>query len=61
MGDRFRRAADQVAGAREDFLEVEAALGVELLFPDPSVPSGRPAFENVKRKRRQSQSPMPEA
>ena len=35
----------------EDLLKVEAIVGVKLLFPDPSVPSGRPAFVNVKRKR----------
>ena len=32
----------------EDFLEVEAASGVELLFPDLPASEGRPAFQEFK-------------
>ncbi len=37
----------------EDFLEIEAALGVELLFPCPASGEGRPAFQETKRLRTQ--------
>lgn len=32
----------------EDFLEIEATLGVELLFSDPSAAEGKPAFIELK-------------
>ena len=35
----------------EDFLEVEAALRVELLFPDPQTGETRPAFQAFKQRR----------
>lgn len=35
----------------EDFLEVEAALRVELLFPDPQTGETRPAFQALKQRR----------
>jgi len=41
IGDRFF----------EDMLEVEATLGVELLFIDPSSGELRPAFQELKRQR----------
>jgi len=46
IGDRFF----------EDLLEVEAALGVELLFTDPSSGEPRPAFQELKQQRSQGGS-----
>ena len=49
----------QTGGERcaEDFLEVEATLGVELLFPNPPSSEGRPAFQEIKRRRVGTESP----
>jgi hypothetical protein len=38
----------------EDFLQVEAALGFAIRFPDPLVKEGKPAFEAARSQKSQS-------